>query len=155
MLQINLKLGIQIHSYYIPNQVINLSYIHKSWESANQSTALSCSTCSLAWAVSIYSTSSRASFTKACTRPLICRAKRPHYNRFTSNYEICTNTAGLVLLPYIVGWIMALIYNSIFLKERVAIPHKNSALTAFAVLTATYFSLLAIQRTSFPVVIMF
>lgn len=50
---------------------------------------------------------------------------------------------------------MALIYNKIFIKERVVIPHKNSAMTAFAVLVATYFSLLAIQRTSFPVVIMF
>lgn len=50
---------------------------------------------------------------------------------------------------------MALIYNRMFVQERVVIPHRNSAIAAAAVVAATYFSILAIQKTSFPVVIMF
>lgn len=41
------------------------------------------------------------------------------------------------------------------LAERVQIPHKNSAITAGSVFIATIFSILAIQRTSFPLVVMF
>lgn len=61
----------------------------------------------------------------------------------------------MVFIPFVTAWVMGEIYNKIFLTERVKVPHKNSAMAAFAVLAATYFSILAIQRTSFPVVIMF
>lgn len=50
---------------------------------------------------------------------------------------------------------MGATYNFIFLEEPVTIPKKNLAMTSAAVVSASYFSLLAIQRTSFPVVIMF
>jgi hypothetical protein len=50
---------------------------------------------------------------------------------------------------------MAMIYNRLFVKDKVVIPHRNSAIAAVAVVAATYFSILAIQKTSFPVVIMF
>ena len=50
---------------------------------------------------------------------------------------------------------MGMVYNRIFIPQGVVIPHKNSALAAVAVVAATYFSILAIQRTSFPVVVMF
>jgi UDP-galactose transporter B1 len=58
-------------------------------------------------------------------------------------------------VPFAVAWAMGSIYNQALVSPRVSIPHKNSALAAGAVVAATYFSTLAIQRTSFPVVIMF
>lgn len=61
----------------------------------------------------------------------------------------------MIILPFALAWIMAETYNKFFLPEKAVIPHKNSALAAAAVVAATYFSILAIQRTSFPVVIMF
>lgn len=61
----------------------------------------------------------------------------------------------MVFVPFLISCLMGEVYNKIFLTEHVKIPHKNSALAAVAVCAATYFSILAIQRTSFPVVIMF
>ena len=60
-----------------------------------------------------------------------------------------------MVVPFVVAWLLGEAYNKIFITEKVVIPKKNSALAAFAVVAATYFSILAIQRTSFPVVIMF
>jgi hypothetical protein len=68
---------------------------------------------------------------------------------------VCNNTAGLITIPFIFGWVMGAVYNKISIQNPVKIPHKNSFLTALAVVAATYFSLLAMQKTSFPVVIMF
>jgi hypothetical protein len=58
-------------------------------------------------------------------------------------------------LPFIIAWLMGMTYNRIFVRDKVVIPHRNSAIAAVTVVAATYFSILAIQKTSFPVVIMF
>lgn len=49
---------------------------------------------------------------------------------------------------------MGAIYSKFSLKSHTKIPVKNSAMTAGFIVLASFFSLLAIQRTSFTVVIM-
>lgn len=86
---------------------------------------------------------------------LLHRIKLPQHNRFTDKYEICENAFGLLLIPFAMTWLIGHIYNKVMLDSKVNIPLKNSALTAGAVTIASIFSILAIQKTSFTVVIMF
>lgn len=83
------------------------------------------------------------------------RFMHSYQNRITKKEEVCQDTMGLLLLPFLISWIMGYLYNRFSLTERVIIPAKNSALTALAVVVASAFSLFAIKKTSFPVVLMF
>lgn len=85
----------------------------------------------------------------------LLRIKRPQYNRFTHNYDICTNAIGLLLVPFAVTWVIGAIYNKVQFESATQIPVKNSIMTAGTVVAGALFSILAIQSTSFTVVIMF
>ena len=62
---------------------------------------------------------------------------------------------GIIFLPFVIAWWMGAIYNHFFIQEKVTIPRKNCIMTSSAIVVASIFSLFAIQRTSFPVVVMF
>ena len=75
-------------------------------------------------------------------------------NSETGKEEKCEHKLGVNMVPILISWIMGEIYICALKVPRTYIPALNAMLTGLAAACASLFSIIAVNFTTFPVVVM-